>query len=61
MLPQLCKVPSQPMPQEAWTEYKNLTRRLDFLGWRYSEVWKYRREEIITMFQDVVTDADLDA
>lgn len=46
------------MPQEVWEEYKQLTRRLDFLGWRYSEMWKYRADEISEMFADVIRETD---
>jgi hypothetical protein len=54
----LCKVPTQPMPPEVWEEYKQLTRRLDFLGWRYSEMWKFRADEISEMFADVIRETD---
>jgi hypothetical protein len=52
------KVPEQPMPDDVWEEYSYLIRRLDFLGWRYSAVWKYRKEEIKQMFAEVITDDD---
>jgi hypothetical protein len=58
MLPQLCKVPDQPMPSAAWEEYKILTRRLEWFGWRYSSVYKFRREELLEMFADVLVDGD---
>jgi hypothetical protein len=58
MLPQFCKVPDQPMPSAAWEEYKVLTRRLEWFGWRYSSVYKYRREELLEMFADVLVDGD---
>jgi hypothetical protein len=58
MLPQFCKVPDQPMPSTAWEEYKVLTRRLEWFGWRYSSVYKYRRDELLEMFADVLVDGD---
>jgi len=56
MLP--TKVPDQPMPSAAWEEYKVLARRLEWFGWRYSSVYKYRREELLSMFADVIVDGD---
>lgn len=56
MLP--LKVPDQPMPTDVWEEYKLLTRRLEWFGWRYSGVYKYRREELLEMFSDVIADDD---
>lgn len=46
------------MPSAAWEEYKALTRRLEWFGWRYSSVYKYRRKELLEMFADVIVDGD---
>lgn len=56
MLP--TKVPDQPMPPKVWEEYKLLTRRLEWFGWRWSSVYKYRSEELREMFADVIFDDD---
>lgn len=52
------KEPDQPMPDDVWEEYSYLMRRLDFLGWRYSGVWKFRKAEIVEMFSEVIRDDD---
>jgi len=52
------KVPDAPMTNEAWNEYSFLLRRLEWMGWRWSSIYKFRREELLEKFADVIRDDD---